>query len=177
MMPTIKKILFVSDLSENSIPALQWAIMLAHRHDARITFLHVIEDVLPQATLAVRSFMGEEKWKEMSADHHADFNVRIKERIAGFCETVVNQMSSCPLVVTDIVIDRGVPVEVILETAASNDHDLIAMGAHGTGAFKGAMIGSTAKHVVRRSKLPVFVIPLAGKKKQSLIMPEPLGIE
>ena len=160
MVPEIKKILHVSDLSENSIPALEWTIMLAYRHDARITFLHVIEETYPQATKTIRSFMGEDKWQEMSIDYHAATSDQIKACVESFCRNVINEMASCPLVMSDIVINRGVPAEAILQEADSHDYDMITMGAWGPGVFRDTRIGRTARNLLRRSRSPVFVVPV-----------------
>lgn len=172
MVPNIKNILYVSDLSDNSTPALEWAITLAYRHHARITFLHVIEDGFPQATMTIRSFLGEKKWKQLSANRRSDFDAWIKAHIQDFCQTVSSQLVDCPLVIEDIVIHRGEPAEVILEAARSRNFDLIAMGTHGAGAFKGAMVDNTAKRVMRRSKVPVFAIPLLSRKQSSAAVPK-----
>jgi len=160
MVPQIKKILYTSDLSQNSRPALAWTMTLAHRYDAQITFLSVIEEISPSTAYSVRSFMGENRWKEMTEDQHNEANTEIQNRIGRFCEEVQNEMAACPMVVKDIVIKRGVPVEIILDEAESRRCDLIIMGTHGGGLFKDAMIGSTARRVLRRSKIPVLVVPL-----------------
>jgi nucleotide-binding universal stress UspA family protein len=51
-------------------------------------------------------------------------------------------------------------VEQILAQADAAQADLIVMGTHGQGTFKDAMMGSTARRVLRRSKIPVLVIRL-----------------
>jgi nucleotide-binding universal stress UspA family protein len=164
MLPKIQNILYASDLSDNSAPALAWAILLAHRNDARVTFLHVIEEVYPQATLFTRSILGEDKWKGMSDGHRDQAHALIKERIEHFCENVLLEMSSCPFTVTDIIINRGVPVEIILKQTESNNYDVVTMGALGAGAFKKATVGRTARRVLRGSRFPVFVVPVPQQK-------------
>lgn len=164
MKPNIRRILYASDLSDNSIPALAWAMMLAQQHDAKITFLHVIEAVSPHATNAIRSFMGEDKWHEMTEGHQTEVNEKVKDRIQRFCDDVKTDMASCPSAVSDVVVTRGIPVESILKEAEIRDSDLIVMGTHGAGLFKDAMIGSTARRVLRRSNRPVFIIPLTNTK-------------
>jgi len=166
MIPEIKHILYASDLSENSAPALSWAMMLSHQHDARITFLHVTEEVSPHATTAIRSFMGEEKWEEMTEAYHDDANSEIESRIHRFCEGVAGEMDKCPAGPQDIVIRTGVPVERILHEAEYRNCDLIVMGTHGAGLFKDAVIGSNARRVVRRSRIPVVVIPLTDNARE-----------
>ncbi len=161
MVPKINHILYASDLSKNSAPALAWAMMLSSQHNARITFLHVTEEVSAHATHAIRSFMGEDKWKEMNDNFDRDANSEIENRVQRFCDEVAGEMDACPAVSKDIVLRRGVPVEHILEESRSRNCDLIIMGTHGSGIFTDAVIGSTARRVVRRSEIPVMVIPLA----------------
>ncbi len=164
MVPQLSKILYASDLSANSAPALAWAMTLAERHDARITLLHVIEEASPSMSYNIRSFMGEEKWMEMVAGQQTEGNAQARVRIQEFCDGVQKDMPACPLAVDEIVIKRGIPVEEILEEAESRGSELIIMGTHGYGLFKNAMIGSNARRVVRRSRIPVLVIPLPDRK-------------
>ena len=58
----------------------------------------------------------------------------------------------------EIHVKEGNPVEQILKQADESDCDLIVMGTHGTGSLADAMIGSTARRVVRRSLKPVLVV-------------------
>jgi nucleotide-binding universal stress UspA family protein len=67
-------------------------------------------------------------------------------------------MKSCPFIVEDILIKEGIPVDEILKTADSKDCDMVVMGTHGYGMLADALIGSTARRVVRRCKKPVMVI-------------------
>ncbi len=56
-------------------------------------------------------------------------------------------------------VDFGMPSKIIIETAKENDADLIIMGSQGRGAIMNALLGSTAENVLRRSNIPVFIIP------------------
>jgi nucleotide-binding universal stress UspA family protein len=159
MVPKIKNILFISDLSENSMPALAWCMMLAHRHDAGITFLHVIENVRPQAMLGVRSILGEERWNTMSKNRRLEIDSEVAKRIHRFCGDVMAGMSSCPVVVERIVVKEGVPADVILKEIESSKYDLVAMGSDGARLFKDTSMNSIARRVYQRGKIPVFVIP------------------
>ncbi|MBC8246357.1 MAG: universal stress protein, partial [Deltaproteobacteria bacterium] len=60
----------------------------------------------------------------------------------------------------DTVVLWGNPVEQILLQAAERNCDLIVMGTHGHGTLADVMIGSTARRVIRRSKIPVLVVRL-----------------
>ena len=159
MVPKIENILFISDLSEDSMPALAWSMMLAHRHDARITFLHVIENLRPQAILGVRSNPGEERWNTMSESLHSEIDSAVAKRIHRFCGDVMAGMSSCPVVVDRIVIKEGVPADVILREIGSSKYDLVAMGSDGVKLFKDTSMNSIARRVYQHGKIPVFIIP------------------
>ena len=54
----------------------------------------------------------------------------------------------------------GNPVEKIISHSEQEKFDLIVMGTHGHGKLEDAMIGSTARRVVRRSEIPVLVVRL-----------------
>ena len=60
----------------------------------------------------------------------------------------------------EILVERGNPVEVILRVAKEKSCDLIVMGTHGRGSLADAMMGSTARRVIRRSVKPVLVVRL-----------------
>jgi nucleotide-binding universal stress UspA family protein len=60
----------------------------------------------------------------------------------------------------DVIVERGNPVEQILKQVEEKNCDLIVMGTHGYGTLEDAMIGSTARRVVRRSEKPVLVVQL-----------------
>ncbi len=51
-------------------------------------------------------------------------------------------------------------MEVILKVAADKDCDVIIMGNHGAGGWTHTFLGNVAKKVLRRSKKPVYIIPL-----------------
>jgi len=55
---------------------------------------------------------------------------------------------------------NGHPVEEIIAESIASDYDVIVMGTHGHGILAGAMMGSTAMRVVRRSHVPVMGVRL-----------------
>lgn len=53
---------------------------------------------------------------------------------------------------------KGLPTEAILETAETEQVDVIVMGTHGRRGITALLMGSVAEAVVRRAKCPVFVV-------------------
>jgi nucleotide-binding universal stress UspA family protein len=62
--------------------------------------------------------------------------------------------------VASIEVLHGNPVAMILQKADQLDVDVIVMGAHGKGAVEYAFLGSTAEKVLRKTRRPVFVVPI-----------------
>ena len=55
---------------------------------------------------------------------------------------------------------RGPTVETTLKEADSLDAELIVVGTHGHGAVYDVLIGSYSAGIIRRSRLPVLVVPI-----------------
>jgi nucleotide-binding universal stress UspA family protein len=160
MIPEMKRILYATDLSENARHALAYAASLAHRYDAKMIILHLLDEIPPNADLAITSYFGKEKWEELRKQIEQEAIGKLYERVNTFCDEVSQEMDSCPYITEDVVVRRGNPVVEILREADRRDCDIIVMGTHGQGGLRGAMMGSTSRRVIRRTRIPVVVIPL-----------------
>jgi len=165
MLPDIKRILYATDLSESARYAFGYAASLADRYGAKIVILHVIEDLSPSVTYQLATMFGEDKWKEVR-DHQAEEVLEtLRKRLEKFCrEEASPDAVACDFAADDIVVETGEPVNQILERAQQAGCDLIVMGTHGQGRFAEALMGSTARRVVRRSQTPVLVVRLPEEK-------------
>ena len=165
----IRKILYATDLSETAFHAFAYAVNLANTYGAGITILHVLfED--PDIEAKVGPFIGEEQWKEIKSRHYEEArealigkkrdNVAIHEVLHTFSEKVKTAGEDQSFVTDEIIVERGNPVEQILKVADDRNCDLIVVGSHGHGPLTDALVGSTAKKLVRRSAKPVLVVRL-----------------
>jgi len=144
---SLTKILVTTDFSEVSDRALDYAIALARRYDARIYLTHVItpdpfqfaEPQLAQATY--------EKVRQAAEEG-----------------------------ITDILISgklRGVPHEVLMEEGnvwpaiekliAEHEIDLVVVGTHGRGKVQKILIGSVAEEIFRQADAAVLTVGPAVK--------------
>lgn len=160
MLPQIKNILYATDLSENARYAYQYAASLGQQYGARITILHVIEKLSAETFLQIQGYVGEEKWKKLHEERQADFISTIKGRLSNFCDDISSEVDACTFQVDKIIVKEGIAADEILHQAELNDADLIVMGTRGFGMFKEALMGGTARRVVRRSAIPVMVVRL-----------------
>ena len=166
----IKKILYTTDLSESALHAFAYAASLANLSGATITMLHVLPDKQDKELSIVAPYVTESQWDEIKQRNYERArealigkkrdNVAITEVLHTFSDNVKSESDNQPFVTDEILVERGNPVEQILETADNRDCDLIVMGSHGHGVIEEALIGSTARRVVRRSKKPVLVVRL-----------------
>ena len=166
----VNKILYATDLSENARYAFAYAVSLADLYKASVTFIHVLPEVPHILDKSVIGYISEKRWEEIKSqnveeareaiigkrrDHPA-----IRDALHQFSEDVKEGRDGGGFVTDDIIVVRGNPVEEILKYSEDKNCDLIVMGTHGTGTLKDAMMGSTARRVLRRSVKPVLVVRL-----------------
>ena len=166
----VKKILYATDLSENARFAFAYAVSLADLYSAAITIIHVLPEVSQLLDQSVIGYISAERWDEIKSQQMNEAkealigqrreHLAIKEALHQFSEDVKQQQKGAGFATDEIIVVRGNPVEEIIKTAEERDCDLIVMGTHGQGTLADVMLGSTARRVIRRSKIPVLVIRL-----------------
>ena len=160
MIPDIKKILYPTDLSENARYAFGYAVCLANRHAAKITVLHVVEELSSFARSMVEDILGEKRWAELRKEKEAEVISDIKSRLDQFCSSIRSEQPDCPFAIDKIVVVTGHPVDQIIRQAQEKDVDLIVIGSRGKGGLADVTMGTTSRRVLRRSKVPVLVVRL-----------------
>jgi nucleotide-binding universal stress UspA family protein len=164
MIPDIKRILYATDLSANARHAFGYAVNIANRHDAKITVLHVVEELSSFALSMVADMMGEKRLTDIKSEKEKEVISELKTRLEEFCNDVRHDQPSCPFVVDDIIVVTGHPVDQIVHRADSLDADLIVIGSHGRGGLADVALGSTSRRVLRRCAVPVLVVRLQEDK-------------
>ena len=163
MIPEINKILYATDLSENARYAFGYAADLAAKYKATLTILYVMENLNHTSEVQVGEIVGPETWEKLKRKKQEYLIQKIQDRLETFCTEMATRHDACQLLGQTIRIERGNPQEVILETSRQMGADLIVMGTHGYNILKDALIGGTARKVVRNSEVPVMVIRLPKK--------------
>jgi nucleotide-binding universal stress UspA family protein len=166
----VKNILYATDLSDNARYAFAYAVSLADLYNASITFIHVLPEVPSRLDKSVIGYISEERWEEIKAQNVAEAkeaiigksrdHLTIRDALHQFSEDVRQGCEGEGFITDDIIVVRGNPVEEILKHSEEKNCDLIVMGTHGQGTLADAMMGSTARRVLRRSAKPVLVVRL-----------------
>lgn len=162
-IPSIRKILYTTDLSENARYAFSYAVSLAQQYNARITVLHVLEELSPTALWMVGDIIGEKRWSALKNEKEDSVIEALQSRLQSFCEEVAADVPDCPFVVEKTMVEAGHPVDRIIELAKSGSFDVIVMGSRGLGVLGDVMLGSTSRRVLRRCAKPVLVVRLPAE--------------
>lgn len=165
MMPKITKILYTTDLSKNAIYAFQYAAYLSEALGSEIVILHVVEKMSPDAQFALMTYLDKEDRNKLSKQRVEHVIDRIKKRLKTFCERELKDQKECLDRISHIEVCEGFPEEEILEKARHFKCDAIIMGAHEKGVSH-TFLGSVAKRVLRRSRTPVFIVPLPSEETE-----------
>ena len=131
------------DFSEYANQALEYAISLAGKLEARLTLLHVIQSV-PLGGV------------DMSVTLPYTYLQDLEAEIMQSMESYLTRVTAAGLE-GEIVVVHGVPFHEILETAKIQQADLIVMGTHGRTGLQHMLLGSVAEKVVRLAPCPVLV--------------------
>ena len=160
----VERILVPVDFSTLSQNGLRYAIQFARHFSAKLTVLHVLD-------------LGYSERIDLSTmEHLKGFpGASVRQVLKKARQEMRKFVGSVALGRVHSEIAIGAPVEQISDYALANDFDLIITSTHGLTGFKHVLIGSTAERLVRRSRVPILVVPshpnvraanLAGSRRQ-----------
>jgi nucleotide-binding universal stress UspA family protein len=158
--PRISEILFATDLSENANRAMEYAASLAEAYRARITVLHVLEKVPPNAEMLMTAILGYDNINEYRQKNEEELTEQIKGYLENFCTNVADQMAvECRLIFKSILVEPGNAAERIIYNTKTGLYDVLVLGTRGLGLLKEALMGGTSRKVLHGCRIPVLIIP------------------
>ena len=160
MTQDIKRILYATDLSDNSAHAFGYVLNLAKKFNAEITILHVIDIMMGMSANMVGVYFNEEQLEENLQKRVTHITEEINNRLKIFIDNKVADHPDSADKIAAVEICEGYPADEIIKKGDDLNCDLIVMGTHGKGIVSQAFFGSVAKRVLRRVRKPVFIIPL-----------------
>ena len=175
MVGPTKNILFASDLSVNMKQVFEHAATLALCQNANIIVLHVMEET-PHSEKRIQMAFGEQLYKNLKSEHMSQARniligknvdaLKIRQAIAGFFEeTKENEdASENNTLISKILVAEGRSIaEEITFTAKEEGCNLIVIGCSQQGMLAEAMGNNVVRKVLKRSQVPVFVVPFVGE--------------
>lgn len=150
----IEHILVATDLSEAALACCAPIGGLARTLGARMTLLHVVggNEAIPHGAPLAPPIEEPASAKEVERAR-----AKLEERLPAYGEG---------LELSPVVISGGDTADEIVEYAERNGANLIAVATHGRTGFRHMVLGSVAEDVVRKSPIPVIVLPRPKNKKK-----------
>lgn len=149
----IKKILFPTDFSEGSSLALDYAVDMANRYEAKLYVVHVLYDM----GTAVGWYIPHPSMDELSKD----IEKSAEKELSRF-----GLEESRSLKGVERLVLKGVPHTEIIKFANDNQIDLIIMSTHQRKGMGRILFGSTAAQVVRFAPCPVLAVRIPIHKEK-----------
>jgi len=161
-MVKIAKILFATDLSESAKAAMIWAMSLADKYEAAITIIHVIPDLSSRGyDLSVH--FNDDQITQLNIEEQRKVMDSIRESVKSVCKETKDSIPDCRVDLNHVIIEVGHPVHEIVAAAGDGKYDMVVMGTHGHGLIGDLLLGSVARGVVHKSKVPVLTIRLVDE--------------
>jgi len=160
MLPNYQNILVTTDLTPNSEYAFKHAVMLARQSKAKIHLLHVVPEIDATFRSYVSAVMGSGNLDKFEKEHETEAQAEIKRELDHLAQTELMEFPEDLERFVGSIVTHGNPVAEILKTADNLQADVIVMGTHGKGELGYTFLGSVTEKVLRKSKRPVFAVPL-----------------
>ncbi len=175
MVQPMKNILFASDLSINMSNVFEQAAMLAICQNASIIVLHAMEKN-PRSEKRIQMAFGKDLYQNLKSKQITGARniligknvdaLKIRQAISGFFEGARQNkdFSDKNSLIQKILVAEGRSIaDEITSTATEEGCDLIVMGCKQRGLLAKAMGDNLVRKVLKRSQVPVFVVPFSDK--------------
>ncbi len=148
-MVRIQKILVLVDFSQNSENAVHYGLEIARDRNARVYFLHMINQRIIDAVQELSS-------KGYKGDFIQALKKLVQDRENDLMEFVPQDRREG--IDIEFLIRKGEPAEEVVNVAKEFSIDLIIVGSQGHTALASSTIGSVAQNVVNQAPCPVLVV-------------------
>lgn len=132
------------DGSEVSQKATEYAFAEAEARGAELVAIHTWMDMQVQASLAGLS-AAQAEWSEVEREQGELLNERLAPLVEKYPDVKVKKM-----------IARDRPVRALSD--AAEGAQLLVVGSHGRGGFKGMLLGSTSRALLQAAPCPMMVV-------------------
>ena len=177
MLNDIKTIMFTTDLSKNCVPAFDLSVILALQFKAKLIMLHVLEKIPDYVEGRLQGLLGESQWESMIQAYENEIRQKligkrstdtlIQKALEHYCEQSGMGNGANDQQIREVLIDDGDVAESIIKNARSHSCDLIVLGDHER-HFLAKSVRSTTKALLRKSKIPLMIVPVDPKQKDAL---------
>ncbi len=142
----MKNVLSAIDFSPITEKVIDYTKRIVAADNGKIRLLHVAEPP-PE-------FLGEKFGPPVERELRAEVMKKHHKKL----DELAASLSKEGFDVKPIIV-QGATIETIIEQAEKGEADIIILGSHGKGPLAKIVMGSATEGVIRKSKIPVLVIP------------------
>lgn len=171
MNPQFKKILFASNLSSEMEQVFEYTVSFSVYSKAEVIILHVLEESDSSSEKMARAVFGKNFYQDLKGKRKISAQntligkrsdaLRIKTCISNFFKEASNVSEKKSPIEKILVTESPSVADEIVSTAVIENCDLIIMGCEQKGLLAEAMGDKLVRKVLRRTSVPVFVIPIS----------------
>jgi len=137
-----------TDLSKASLTAVKHAVILSRTFHSKLILLHIREDFMNKDEMVML---------RISAEHMME---HMEKKALEYKKTMEDELikvggEDLP---HELLIREGKPTKEIVSTSEELGADLIVITTSGRDSLGEKLLGSTAEHIIRYSKVPVLTI-------------------
>ena len=169
MIAKISSLLFATNLSKECRPALETAVNIANNHQAELVLLYIIVKESPEFIEEdLKRTIGAEKWETIRKEYKNDVEKSLtgKMSVGGigrlalqkYCEENGINLDNCKFNWRSEIVTNTDRTKEIIRRAKEHNCGMIILG-NGKGLLGGNALGSTIKSVLKKSEIPVLVVP------------------
>jgi len=152
----MKKILIAIDYNPTAQNIAEIGYSLAKSMNAEITLLHVVADYTYYSSLDYSPIMGFDSFSNLGV-LQTNTVVELQNAARDYLEKTKKFLGDESI---KAMIKDGDAGDAILETAKELGTNIIVMGSHSRRGLEKILMGSVAEKVLRRSTVPLFIIPV-----------------
>jgi nucleotide-binding universal stress UspA family protein len=146
-LPHIKRLLVALDGSIKSEQVLPYARALGKAFDCELVLMSV------PAVPRVQNYRA-------AADVVETIRAKAVANMQKFLEAVARSLREDDGLKVRTIVTGSMPARTIVETATSEEADMIMITSRGRGGLDYLMVGSVAQRIVENTEIPVFIVPI-----------------
>ncbi|WJJ97816.1 universal stress protein [Algibacter luteus] len=143
----MKNILVTLDFEENEKKLIDVATQFAQSFNSKLWLIHI--------TAPDPDFVGYDAGPQYIRDNRAKEIKKEHRQLEDYCRALEKQGMDA-----DGILLQGATTEMIIKKSEKLNIDLIITGHRNRGIFYKALLGSVSSQIIKKSKIPVLVIPL-----------------
>ncbi|MEO6818446.1 MAG: universal stress protein [Ginsengibacter sp.] len=158
----MKKVLIAIDYDPSAQKIAETGYALAKTMGAQVTLLHVTSDATYYSSLNYSPIMGFDSFSNLDMVQ-TDIVNQLQQGAEDYLAKTRVHLGDETI---QTIVKDGDFGDSILDAADEMDADIIVMGTHSRSGWDKLLMGSVAENVLRKSKIPMFIIPSKKEKEE-----------